>query len=61
MWPKHLDGTNKKIGEMTPDEQRAVAGSAAAKIQVELNTPGHLTRRAVEKILIGPALPRAAQ
>ncbi len=61
MWPKHPDGRNKKFGELTVDEQRAVANRAAAKIQVELDTPGHPTRRTVEQILNGAVLPRTAQ
>jgi hypothetical protein len=28
-WPAHADGTNKAIGEMTPEEKRDLADKAA--------------------------------
>lgn len=30
-WPTHPDGTNKTVGEMTPEERRDVFLSAAAR------------------------------
>ena len=30
-WPTHADGTNKAIGEMTPEEKRGVFLSAASR------------------------------
>jgi hypothetical protein len=29
-WPKHEDGTNKSVGEMTPEERRAAFRATAA-------------------------------
>lgn len=31
MWPKHPDGSNKTIGEMTSDEREAVMAAARAR------------------------------
>ena len=38
-WPKHPDGTPKKMGEMTQAEQRAQWVDACARLKVEFETP----------------------
>lgn len=38
-WPKHKDGRNKKIGEMTPEERRAVFKDAVLRVQKEFDDP----------------------
>lgn len=38
-WPKHEDGTNKRVGDMTPEEQRAVFKAAAERVQAEFARP----------------------
>lgn len=40
-WPKHQDGRNKKIGEMTPDERKRVARESVAVIKAEFEDPRH--------------------
>ena len=59
-WPKHADGRNKKIGEMTPDERRQVANDAGRKLQAEFDDHTSQFRRGVEAILFGPVLPRTS-
>jgi hypothetical protein len=39
-WPKHPDGSNKTIGEMTRDEARAQTGAACRRLAAEFNRPG---------------------
>lgn len=36
-WPKHPDGRNMKIGEMTREQARAVAKRACRKLQNDPN------------------------
>ena len=38
-WPKHADGTPKKVGEMTREEQRVVFAASAQRIKAELESP----------------------
>lgn len=38
-WPTRADGTNKTVGEMTPDERRRVFAEAAARLQREFSDP----------------------
>lgn len=60
-WPKHTDGRNKKIGEMTAEERHAVTKGAAQRLQAEFDDPSSTLRRGVEAILTGPAIPRTKQ
>lgn len=43
-WPKHPDGRNKKIGEMTPDEAERVTREAVEKIAREFAPQGVTVR-----------------
>lgn len=61
MWPKHRDGRNKRIGEMTQAERDAVTRAAAQRLQAEADDPASTFRRACEAIIAGPALPRSQQ
>lgn len=45
-WPKHPDGRNKKLGEMTRDEQREAIKPALAALKKELESPE--MRQAIE-------------
>lgn len=36
-WPCHADGTPKRLGEMTPSEQRVQWRQAAARLQKEFD------------------------
>jgi hypothetical protein len=38
-WPKHPDGRNKKMGEMTRDEQMAQWRRAAERFKQQVETP----------------------
>ncbi|MGD9670275.1 MAG: hypothetical protein AB7U75_14755 [Hyphomicrobiaceae bacterium] len=38
-WPKHEDGSNKKVGEMTREERRGVFKDACAKLQGQFADP----------------------
>ncbi len=38
-WPKHPDGSNKKMGEMTQDERSAQWKAAGARLQAEFDRP----------------------
>jgi hypothetical protein len=38
-WPKHTDGRNKKIDEMTREESRAVTKDACERLQVWFDRP----------------------
>lgn len=38
-WPKHQDGSPKKMGEMTPEEREACWTQAAQKVKAELERP----------------------
>lgn len=38
-WPKHPNGANKKIGEMTEAEKREQFAAAANRIKREMETP----------------------
>jgi hypothetical protein len=33
-WPKHADGTNKTIGEMTPEESRPILRAAFLRAKI---------------------------
>lgn len=39
-WPKHPDGRNKKMGEMTADERRTQWKAAADRAKVYFEQPG---------------------
>lgn len=48
-WPKHQDGRNKKIGEMTTAERRSVMKDAAARLKVEFeNMPAEFFKAPVK-------------
>lgn len=38
-WPKHLNGKNKKIGEMTQVERKAVFTNAVNTVKKEFENP----------------------
>jgi hypothetical protein len=38
-WPKHPDGRNKKMGEMTQDERRAQWKTAGARVMGNFQRP----------------------
>lgn len=38
-WPKHESGRNKRVGEMTPAERKAVFSAATAKLKAEFEHP----------------------
>jgi hypothetical protein len=38
-WPKHPDGRNKTMGEMTPEESRAVIAASCARLKAEFEHP----------------------
>jgi hypothetical protein len=38
-WPKHPDGSNKRVGDMTPEERRAVFKAAGIRLKAELERP----------------------
>jgi hypothetical protein len=38
-WPKHPDGTPKKIGEMTPEERKQQTEIACKRLKRELESP----------------------
>jgi len=38
-WPTRADGTNKTVGEMTPDERRAAFAEAAERVKQEMESP----------------------
>jgi hypothetical protein len=44
-WPTHADGTNKTVGEMTPEERRDVFLSAAKRYAEQGNEFGAATFR----------------
>jgi hypothetical protein len=48
-WPKHPDGRNKKIGEMTSDEARQVTKDACGRLMEEFANP--LVREKIQAIL----------
>ncbi len=48
-WPKHPDGTPKKMGEMTREEQREQFEAAGARLQREFQQPA--VKAALAKIL----------
>lgn len=49
-WPAHADGTNKTVGEMTPEEKRVVFLSAAERFAERGDSIGERTfRRLAEK------------
>lgn len=60
-WPKHPDGRNMKIGEMTREQAREVTQRAGAKLQAEANDPNLVFAQTCLAILTGPDLPRTAQ
>lgn len=53
-WPTHSDGRNKKIGEMTPEESRAVFKAAGGRLQKEFEQP--LVQEKLAHILSGQEL-----
>lgn len=61
VWPKHEDGRNKKISEMTREERDAVTASAARRLQAEADDPASTFSRALRAILTGPVVPRRVQ
>ena len=38
-WPKRPDGTNKTMGEMTPEERREQMEAAVLRLKAELEHP----------------------
>ena len=48
-WPKHPDGRNKKMGEMTREEQVEQFGAACDRLQAEFNQPS--VKKALTEIL----------
>jgi hypothetical protein len=38
-WPKHPDGTNKKMGEMTREESRKIVAAACERLRAEIESP----------------------
>jgi hypothetical protein len=46
-WPKHADGSNKSIGQMTPEERRAVFSAAGKRLQAEMEDPNSGLHRAI--------------
>jgi hypothetical protein len=49
-WPTHADGTNKTVGEMTPEEKRVVFLSAAERFAERGDSIGERTfRRLAER------------
>jgi len=38
-WPKHPDGRNMKIGEMTQQQRREVSERALSKVCADMNRP----------------------
>lgn len=38
-WPKHPDGRNMKMGEMTPEQRRAQWKAAAERFKAEVERP----------------------
>jgi hypothetical protein len=38
-WPKHSDGTNKTMGEMTSEERREQWKKGAERLKKELESP----------------------
>jgi hypothetical protein len=60
-WPVHTDGSNKSIGEMTPDERLMVMEHAARHLQVDLNNPNSAFRRVLTVILNAPVVPKTRQ
>ena len=38
-WPKHADGSNKKVGEMTAAERREVFAASAQRVAAEFQRP----------------------
>lgn len=50
-WPKRPDGSNKTVGEMTPEEKRAAFQGAAQRVKAELEHPA--TQKAIKDFLDG--------
>ena len=50
-WPKHPDGRTKKMGEMTPEEARAVIQASCQRLKVEFDHP--LVQQKFASILSG--------
>jgi hypothetical protein len=38
-WPKRPDGTNKTMGEMTPEERKAQVQASLGRLKAELENP----------------------
>jgi hypothetical protein len=51
-WPKHADGRNKKIGEMTREEARTVTKAACHRVQAHFDRPE--VQAGIEKFLNEP-------
>jgi hypothetical protein len=49
VWPKHADGTPKKVGEMTRDEARTCFADAAQRVKAELEAPA--VQKAISDLL----------
>jgi hypothetical protein len=60
-WPTRADGSNKKIGEMTPAERQAVTAAAARRLKAEADDPTSVFHRTCKAILTGPAPSRGIQ
>ena len=60
-WPKHPDGRDKRLGEMTREEETAAMGQTVVKLQAELDDRGSTFRRSLEAIVTGPTVPRTRQ
>lgn len=50
-WPTHADGTNKKMGEMTREEQREQFRAAGRRLQDEFENP--LVQQKLSALLSG--------
>lgn len=46
-WPTHPDGTNKRVGDMTPEERKRVFAEAAARVKADFERP-EVQRRMAE-------------
>jgi hypothetical protein len=48
-WPKHPDGSNKRVGDMTPEESRAVFKAAGERVKAQFERPA--VQAALDKVL----------
>lgn len=58
-WPKHPDGTNKKLGEMTQEQRLAAFTDSVERIGSELNDPNSPLRRGINAVLTHGDIPKA--